>query len=111
MLCALMKAMECTAEDGCVEVTVESINVRQFLIVDIKNKTVKGSGEDVRKTEIENIENIDQKLIIQGADEGVEGVRDGVGWTAAIMKDTGKVILTASGDNVGFVLFGACIPQ
>jgi hypothetical protein len=109
LLCTLMKAMECTSEDGCIEVTLESINVRQFLHLDFQNKSIQGTGEDRRQTKIENMEHIDGKLIIQGAEDGVEGVRDGVGWTAAIMKDTGKMIVTASGDQVGFVVFGACI--
>ena len=42
--------------------------------------------------------------------DGVEGVRDGLGWTLAIAEDTGKAVLTASGDKVGFVIFGACTP-
>jgi hypothetical protein len=31
-----------------------------------------------------------------------------VGWSLAIAEDTGKMVLTASGDDVGFVVFGAC---
>jgi len=56
------------------------------------------------------MELIDGKLILQGAEDGVEGVRDGVGWTMAIAQETGKAVLTASGDQVGFVVFGACTP-
>jgi hypothetical protein len=57
---------------------------------------------------IERLEQVDGKLIIQGAEDGIEGVRDGVGWSAAIAQETGKMVLTASGDEVGFVVFGAC---
>jgi hypothetical protein len=108
LLCAFTKAIECTVTDGCQEVAVEDINLRQFVNINFKNKTVKGTDKDSRKTKIENLEHIDGKLIIQGAEDGIEGVRDGAGWTAAIMKDTGKLVLTASGDQVGFVVFGAC---
>jgi hypothetical protein len=88
------------------------MNFRQFLRVDFQNMVIKGvTDEDGRQTKIENMEQIDGKLILQGAEDGVEGVRDGVGWTAAIMEDTGKTILTASGDDVAFVVFGACTPQ
>ena len=52
----------------------------------------------------------DGKLILQGAEDGVEGVRDGLGWTLAISEEIGRMVLTASGDNVGFVIFGACTP-
>ena len=51
---------------------------------------------------------IDEKLFLQGADDGVEGVRDGLAWSLAIDQTTGKMVLTASGDAVGFVIFGAC---
>jgi hypothetical protein len=53
---------------------------------------------------------LDGKLILQGAEDGIENVRDGLGWTAAISEETGKFILTASGEEVAFVVFGACIP-
>jgi hypothetical protein len=33
-----------------------------------------------------------------------------LGWTIAIAEDTGKVVMTASGDQVAFVVFGACLP-
>ena len=110
LLCAFMKAMECTPEEGCKEATVESLNVRQFVKVDFKKTEITAPDGKGRTTPIENIKQIGNKLIIQGADAGIQEVRDGVGWTAAIMQDTGKVILTASGEDAGFVLFGACIP-
>ena len=107
LICAMMKAMECTPEDGCEEVTVESINVSQFVKIDFKKKEITAINTD-KKTPIEHMEHVDGKIIIQGAEEGIEGIRDGVGWTAAIAEDTGKMIVTASGEQVGFVIFGAC---
>jgi hypothetical protein len=56
------------------------------------------------------MERVDDKLILQGAEDGVENVRDGLGWTVAISEETGKAILTASGEQVAFVVFGACLP-
>ncbi len=38
------------------------------------------------------------------------GIRDDFGWTIAIMEDTGRMVLTASGDLVGDVAFGVCTP-
>lgn len=111
LLCALMKAMECTQPNGCREVSAEDINVQQFVNIDFEKKEMRGVENTERKTTIERIEVVDGKLILQGAEDSIEGVRDGVGWTLAIMQDTGKGILTAAGDNVAFVLFGACIPK
>jgi hypothetical protein len=54
------------------------------------------------------LEHIDGKLIIEGAQDGIENVRDGLGWTMAINEESGEMVLTAAGDRVGFVVFGAC---
>jgi hypothetical protein len=50
-------------------------------------------------------------LILQGAEDGYKEVRDGTGWSMAISEETGKMVLTESGNQVGFVIFGACIPR
>ena len=42
------------------------------------------------------------------AEDGIEDVRDGLGWTAAITQDSGRFVLSASGERVAFVVFGAC---
>ena len=52
---------------------------------------------------------IDGKLILQGAEDGYEKMRDGLGWTIAISEETGQVVLTASGEQVAFVVFGAAL--
>jgi hypothetical protein len=61
-------------------------------------------------TNIERHEVVDGKLILQGAEDGYENMRDGLGWTMAITEKTGQVVLTASGDQVAFVVFGAAVP-
>ena len=53
---------------------------------------------------------MDGKLILQGAEDGYAEMRDGLGWTMAISEESGLVVLTTSGDEVGFVVFGACTP-
>jgi predicted regulator of Ras-like GTPase activity (Roadblock/LC7/MglB family) len=60
---------------------------------------------------IENLERIDGKLILQGAENGYKEVRDGTGWSIAVSEETGKIVLTESGDQVAFVVFGACVPK
>jgi hypothetical protein len=111
LLCVLMKAMACTQTGGCAEFSAEDLNVQQFVTVDFAKKEMRGVVNTERKSTIEHMKEVDGKLILQGAEDAIEGVRDGIGWTMAIMEDTGKAILTASGDDAGFVLFGACIPK
>ena len=109
---SVISVIECTPEEGCAQVTAESIALPQFLKIDFKSKRVTPAREaqGARSSEIERMERIDGKLMLQGAEDGIEGVRDGLGWTLAISEDTGKAILTASGEEVAFVVFGACLP-
>lgn len=113
LLCSVINITECTPNDGCQKTTLEETGMPQFLKVDVPNKTVTPAPpiEGRKPTQIERMERVEGKLILQGAEEGVEKVHDGLGWTTAISEETGKFILTASGEEVAFVVFGACIAQ
>ena len=50
---------------------------------------------------VKNIEHVDGRLILQGAENGR-------GWTLVILKENGKMSSTVSDEDVGFVVFGAC---
>ena len=104
--------MECTPDSGCRTVTIDSLDLPRFLKIDLNQKTIgRVSESDARPDSvIERMERVDGKLILQGAEDGYESVRDGLGWTISIAEDTGKVVMTASGDQVAFVVFGACHP-
>jgi hypothetical protein len=113
LLCSVISITECTSEGGCQKTTIENAGIPQFLKVDVSNKTVSPapSVEGRKPTPIERMERVEGKLILQGAEDGVENVRDGLGGTAAISEESGKFILSASGEEVAFVIFGACIAQ
>ena len=110
LICALMDLIECDAGSQCQSKTAEELGLPQFFRINFNEKKISGAQSDGsgKSTPIENLKHIDGKLIIQGAQDGVEDVRDGVGWSLAIAEETGKLVLTASGDEVGFVVFGAC---
>jgi 6-phosphogluconate dehydrogenase len=110
LICAVMDLVECQPGGKCQQVTAEDVGIPRFLKINFKEKNISAIQADgsKRSTAIENFEKIDGKVIIQGAEDGIEGVRDGVGWSLAIAEETGKTVLTASGDEVGFVIFGAC---
>ena len=112
LLFSVISAMECTPDNGCRAVTIESVDLPRFLKIDLNKKTIGPVSEsDTRPgSVIERIERVDGKLILQGAEDGYESVRDGLGWTIAIAEGTGEVVMTASGDQVAFVVFGACLP-
>jgi len=113
LLCSTVDLVECLPGGNCQQVTHDSINAPKFLKINFKEKSISKPdvGEKRPNTMIERMERVDGKLILQGAEDGIEGVRDGLGWSMAISEDSGNMVLTGSGDQVGFVIFGACTPQ
>jgi hypothetical protein len=111
LLISVIRVMECTPEDGCREATPASIELPQFLKIDFNKKLIMpaAAGDETPATTIERQEVVDGKLILQGAEDGYENMRDGLGWTIAISEASGRVVLTASGDQVAFVVFGAAL--
>ena len=111
LLFSVISAMECTPDNGCRAVTVDSVDLPRFLKIDFNKKTIGPASESDTRPDsvIERMERVDGKLILQGAEDGYESVRDGLGWTIAVSEGTGKVVMTASGEQVAFVVFGACL--
>ncbi len=112
LLVSVIRVMECTPDGACRELTPASVQLPQFLKIDFANRTIKPAAADdsTPATAIERHEVVDGKLILQGAEDGYENMRDGLGWTMAISEDSGQVVLTASGDEVAFVIFAAALP-
>ena len=113
LLIAVNRVMECTPADACREVTPASVQLPQFLRIDFAKKEIlpARASDNFPPSAIERTEVVDGKLILQGAEDGYERMRDGLGWTMAISAESGQVVLTASGDEVAFVIFGAALPQ
>ena len=113
LVCTVLGVSECIMDQGCRQVTPAEVNLPRFLYINLAKKVVQSSrsGQDARTSKIESVKEVDNKLMLQGAEQGREDVRDGFGWTIALMTDTGEMVLTASGDLVGEVAFGVCTPQ
>ena len=103
LLCAAIEVYECVPHEGCERTTAESINLPQFLTIDFKEKRISGTTAEgtVRKTDIERLEHVNGRMILQGGEEGR-------GWSISIHEETGKMVGTVSGEEAGFVIFGAC---
>jgi hypothetical protein len=113
LVCACMRIVQCGPDGNCVQVSAEDIGLPQFLSVNFEQKTVTAlqRGQNQTPSRIKNLERIYRRLIIQGVEEGTKDVRDGVGWTVAISEETGKMVITGSGEQTGTIVFGACIPR
>jgi len=89
-----------------------NVNLPSFFQIDfsVKELSVITESENKRTSRIKSMEMLDNKLFLQGADDGIEGGRDGLAWSISISQDTGRLVLSAAGENVAFVVFCACTP-
>ena len=113
LICACRLVIQCGPDGECIEVMAEDIGIPDFLRIHFKERTISAPqwGENQPSSQIENLEHIDGKLILQGAENGMKDIRDGLGWSMAISEATGKMVLTGSSDPAAFVIFGACITK
>lgn len=88
----------------------QSVGLPTAFVIDFKEKWIRPTSDSVvrKQTKIKHMEQVEDKLVLQGADEGIEGVDDGVGWTMSIMHESGRFAITASGADVGYIVFGTC---
>ena len=103
LLCAVVETFGCGPGGECIRGTAESIDIPQFLKINFEDKTISSTPESgqVRTTKIRDTELIAGKLILQG-------MQNGRAWGMIINETSGKVTLSASDDQAGFVVFGAC---
>jgi hypothetical protein len=100
MLCVPTVVTECGADGDCRRGTAPSVNLPEFLKVDLK--AMKVYAEDTgRESPIRNLEHLNGILIIQGG-------QNGRGWTMTITEETGRMSSTISTEGEGFIIFGAC---
>ena len=92
------------------DVDPDTVGLPRNFVIDFDEKTLRPSKDSLvrRISRIRHIGHIENKLVLQGVEEGVENVDDGLAWSIAISKKTGKVVLTASGNGVAYVVFGTC---
>lgn len=91
----------------------ESVGLPRTFVIDFKNNDIGPTGESrVRKhTRIISLDHVEDKLMLQGTDEGLDGVTDGVAWSMSLSTRSGAFVISAAGDRVGYVVFGSCMPK
>ncbi len=106
MLCAVAKVVVCSEAESCEEGLPEGANMPRFVIVDVPQQQVTGAwppGTE-RVSKISRVQNLSDRLIIQGLDADVP-------WSATVDKGTGNVVAVHADRNLGFTIFGACMPK
>ena len=109
-ICASQEVLECTPVEGCTRVSVEDIDAPLFISIKPGDPNMLVTLPDGRHetTKAERREKVDNMFIFQGAEQTDPESKDGIGWTLAISEDTGRMSITAAGDEGAFVIFGAC---
>ncbi len=100
LLCAVTEAVECGFDGTCQRGTAESINVPQFIEVDLAKSELR-EHEGSRTTKIRDHQRAEGRLVLQGVEQDRA-------WSVFISEETGKMSVTATGSEAGFVVFGAC---
>jgi hypothetical protein len=113
LLCAPQVAIECGPDGKCEQAMAASVNLPNFFMIDFSSKelTAISESENKRTSKIKSMEFLDSKLFLQGVEDGVKGVKDGLAWSMSISQDNGRLVVSASGGNEAFVIFGACTPR
>ncbi len=103
LLCAPTDLVSCEGAGDCRRATAEALNIPQFINIDIGARTLSGAlaGGDEQTTGIGNVVSKDGRTILQGSESGR-------GWSVVIMHDTGEMSGAIAGDEMAFVLLGAC---
>jgi hypothetical protein len=106
-ICSTLQVFSCDAGQECEATTVEESNAPQFLRVNFTERAIRRERPDGEEhvTPIGNIERGENRLILQGSDDGLDGR---IGWNMLIRRADGRMTLAVAGDDVAFVLFGAC---
>ncbi len=91
----------------------QSVGLPRAFLIDFDSNRILPTKDSVvrRQAKIKRSEHVENKMILQGADDGVEGVDDGIGWSMAVEKNSGRFVISAAGDKVGYIVFGRCKPK
>jgi hypothetical protein len=109
LLCTLMTAQSCGIT-ACEPASEDDLGGVKHLVVDFKRKRVASPGTGV-DAPITTVKRVDNRLFLQGINEqSGEDQDDARSWTMAIADPTGMMTLSVVGEEVAFVIFGACTP-
>ena len=102
-ICAIGEVYECVAVTGCNRVSTDTINLSEFIIVDIDKKqmTEAAIGENGETEDIEGLSSDDKNIFLYGT-QGKDT------WNATISLENGSFTGAISDAPSSFALFGNC---
>lgn len=110
ILCSTVHVVECGVATPCEKTSALTADAPRFLRVNLAEKTVETIREGDRKqtTVIQGMARNDGLILLQGLEPARKGERSALGWTMSMDESNGSMVITASGRDVGYTLFGAC---
>jgi hypothetical protein len=102
-ICAVGEVYECEAVNGCKRVSTDTINLSEFIIVDVDKKqlTEAAIGENGETEDIEGLNSNDKNIFLYGT-------QDQETWNATISLENGALTGGISSGTSSFALFGNC---
>ncbi len=108
LLCAPGPYHQCTV-DGCARVPADAVGGPRFIRIDVERAKIESvEGGAGHASVIDHAEHVDGRLVIQGVEDGIDGVRDGLGYSISIDEANGEMVFSAAADAASFTAFGAC---
>lgn len=110
LICSVAEVYECSLDEGCMDLSADTIEVPALFRIDFSKGEIVGTLDDgsERKSVARHKETLENKLVMQGVEQGWEDERDGSAWSLTITQDTTEMALTASADETAFVILGSC---
>jgi len=107
LVCAAIFSAECNAgEQECITGAPWMINFPVFMKVDFEamHVTTTKQHEATRTSKIGQVGKLSMGHTV------IQGIDDTFVWSMLIAKETGSMTLSISGEDTGYLVFGACLP-
>jgi hypothetical protein len=103
MLCATGELTVCIEGDDCYAIQPSEVDVPQFVIVDVKAKTLSTTKASARQrtTAIQSVSRADGLIYLQGVDNGRA-------FSFVVDEEIGRLTVAVSRDGVTVTMFGNC---
>ena len=103
IICAAAEAIGCAQDEPCIRGSADSVNLPLLWRVNLKEKTVISlrEGGEQRSSKILEIVEREDTVLLFGDDQGVA-------WSVVIDRSDGKMTLTSSAYDAGYIVHGAC---
>ena len=108
LTCAAIYSVECNApSQDCTTGAPWMINFPVFIQIDFDAKQASTTKlyEDTRISPINTVSKL------KNGHTAIQGTDNDFVWNMVIAQETGSMTLGISGENTGYIIFGACLPK